>query len=129
VTEIDVAIAWGPIVGYYAHRDWYALSVSPDPSRRNPAYVPLENPDYAIRRMQTHYAIWDHYSADRSAFYNARLMRYVRKYRGTPVLYVWLDERNRPEIGPALPGGVDARIVVYDLVGGDPPIARRGTEP
>lgn len=111
----------GNIVSFYGDRDWYALSVSKDPRRRNPAYRPVPNPDLSIRRFQIHYAVWDHYSADRSAFYNARLMRYVRKYSGRPVFSTWLDEDRVVQTGRVAPEDADVRVVVYDLVGGNPP--------
>jgi hypothetical protein len=109
----------GNIISFYGYRDWYALSVSPDPHKRNPAYRPITNPDLAIRRFQIQYAVWDFYSADRSVFYNARLMRYVRKYGGRPIYSVWL-EHGRVHSGRVVPEGSDKRLVVYDLVGGNP---------
>jgi hypothetical protein len=47
------------------------------------------------------------------------LMTYVRKYRGTPVFSVWVDGNN-VETGRVAPPGAEVRIVVYQLVGGDP---------
>lgn len=112
----------GNIVRFYGDRDSVALSVSTDPAKRNPAYVPVANPDHAIRNMDVQYALWDAYSADRSAFYNGRLMRYVRKYRGVAVFsaYVDPDGRLRTVEGPAPDAVDDLRAVVYDLQGGNP---------
>jgi hypothetical protein len=109
----------GNIISFYGHRDWYALSVSPDPRRRNPAYRPIPNPDFAIRTFQVHYAVWDRYSADRSSFFSGRLMRYVRKYHGIPVLSVWVDD-GQVYTGVEAPEGAEKRLVVYDLAGGNP---------
>jgi hypothetical protein len=111
----------GNILRFYGHRDSVALSVSPDPTRRNPAYVPIPNPDRAIRDSSIDYIIWDAYSADRSAFYNGRLMRYVRKFAGLAVFsaYVTNSGEIRSANGPP-PRGSDARVVIYSVVGGNP---------
>jgi hypothetical protein len=122
--EGSVFLTIGPSVGnilsFYGHREWYALSVSQDPTRRNPAYRPLLNPDQLVRRVGLHYAIWDAYSADRSAFFNAMLMRIVRAHHGEPRFAVWIDVDGRLRTGARPPEGVDVRIVVYDMPGGDP---------
>jgi hypothetical protein len=111
----------GNVLRFYGHRDSVALSVSADPRLRNPAYVPVPNPDLAIRRMAVHYAIWDAYSADRSVFYSARLMQYVRRYDGVPVFASYVDGDGELRTTDGLPPeGADARIVVYDLSGGAP---------
>jgi hypothetical protein len=115
----------GNIVSFYGDRDWYALSVSTNPHMRNPAYRPVPNPDLKIRSLQIQYAIWDAYSADRSAFYNGRLMKYVRRYRGTPVFSAWRTARGTIATGRSAPQGADTRIVVYNLAGGDP-LGERG---
>ena len=109
----------GNLVSFYGNRDWYALSVSQDPKLRNPAYLPIANPDNEIRQIHVNYAVWDAYTADRAPFYSQRLMSYVRKYRGTPVYTVWVDG-NDVETGRVAPPGAEVRIVVYQLVGGDP---------
>jgi hypothetical protein len=109
----------GNLVSFYGNRDWYALSVSQDPKLRNPAYRPIPNPDNEIRQIHVHYAVWDAYTADRAPFYSQRLMSYVRKYRGTPVYTVWVDGNN-VETGRVAPANAEVRIVVYQLVGGDP---------
>jgi hypothetical protein len=109
----------GNLVSFYGNRDWYALSVSQDPKLRNPAYRPIANPDNEIRQIHVHYAVWDAYTADRAPFYSQRLMSYVEKYRGTPVYSVWVDG-NDVETGRVAPAGAEVRIVVYQLVGGDP---------
>ena len=110
----------GNILSFYGHREWYALSVSREPSLRNPAYRPLVNPDLAIRQLRVHYAVWDAYSADRSGFYSGMLLRLVRNHGGWPVFSAWIDDRGQMQTGVAPPEGADVRIVVYDLPGGDP---------
>jgi hypothetical protein len=119
-----VALTMGPslgnLVSFYGDRDFFALSVSSDPKLRNPAYRPIPNPDLDIRQLEVQYAVWDAYTADRSQWYADRLMNYVRKYSGIPVFSVWVDG-NTVDSGPgAPPPGAEVRIVVYQLVGGDP---------
>jgi Dolichyl-phosphate-mannose-protein mannosyltransferase len=110
----------GNIISFYGDRDWYALSVSANPKLRNPAYRPIPNPDLMIRDTRVQYAVWDAYSADRSAFYNARLMRYVRRFDGQRVLTVWRLSNGAVRSARTAPPGADVRVVIYDLAGGDP---------
>lgn len=116
----------GNIISFYGDRDWYALSVSANPKLRNPAYRPIANPDLMIRNMRVHYAVWDAYSAERSAFYNARLMRYVHRFSGQRVLTVWRLGDGSVRSGRTAPPGADVRVIVYNLAGGDP-TTRRAT--
>ncbi|MEP6972837.1 MAG: glycosyltransferase family 39 protein [Actinomycetota bacterium] len=109
----------GNLVNFYGDRDFYALSVSPDPKLRNPAYRPILNPDTEIRQMHVQYAVWDAYTNDRAPFYGQRLDSYVSKYAGTPVFSVWV-EGNQVKTGRVAPSLAEVRIVVYQLVGGDP---------
>ena len=109
----------GNLVSFYGDRDFYALSVSQDPKLRNPAYRPIPNPDSEIRQMHVQYAVLDAYTADRSPFFSTRLMSYVTKYAGTPVYSVWVDG-NDVRTGRVAPTTAEVRIVVYQLVGGDP---------
>jgi hypothetical protein len=69
--------------------------------------------------MHVQYAVWDAYTADRAPWYSQRMMSYVEKYSGTPVYSVWVDG-NDVQTGRAAPPGAEVRIVVYQLVGGDP---------
>lgn len=82
-------LAMGPsmanILQFYGGRKAYGLSVSPNPLHRNPAYEPVPNPDLQIRRNEIQYIVWDSYSAGRSAFFEARLQRYVDRYHGRAV--------------------------------------------
>lgn len=124
---LTIGPSLGNILRFYGQRDSVALSVSADPDRSNPAYVPVRNPDLAIRNMDVQYAIWDAYSADRSSFYNARLMRYVRRYHGEPVYSAYLRPSGTLGVRMgAAPEDVDVRFVVYDLQGGNP---RTSAEP
>jgi dolichyl-phosphate-mannose-protein mannosyltransferase len=129
-----VALTMGPslgnLVSFYGDRDFFALSVSSDPRLRNPAYRPIPNPDLDIRQLEVQYAVWDAYTADRSQWYADRLMNYVRKYSGIPVFSVWVDGNTVDSGVGAPPPGAEVRIVVYQLVGGDPLVnepAQQGT--
>lgn len=118
---LTIGPSMGNILRFYGLRDSVALSVSPDPRKRNPAYVPVANPDLALRRMGIHYIIWDAYSADRSSFYNARIRRYARKYGRRVALSVYVTDEGRliARSGPA-PEGVEVRVVVWEVRGADP---------
>jgi 4-amino-4-deoxy-L-arabinose transferase-like glycosyltransferase len=79
-------LAIGPsmanIVQYYGHRKAYGLSVSPNPLHRNPAYEPVANPDRLIRTNELQYIVWDAFSAKRSHFFSASIVRYTERYHG-----------------------------------------------
>lgn len=70
------------LVRFYGNRKSFALSVSTNPLRRNPSYVPIDNPDRQLRQGELNYVVWDAYSANRTTFYSQQLMTYVHRYRG-----------------------------------------------
>jgi hypothetical protein len=82
-------LAIGPsmanILEFYGQRRVYALSVSPDPANRNPSYVPVPNPDLAMRQARFQYLVWDSYTAARSPSFGDKLSALVKKYRGVAV--------------------------------------------
>lgn len=82
-------LALGPsmanVIEYYGHRRAFGLSVSSNPLHRNPVYMPVVNPDRAMRNGQIQYLVWDSYTAGRSSFYATALMRYVRRFHGQAV--------------------------------------------
>jgi 4-amino-4-deoxy-L-arabinose transferase-like glycosyltransferase len=87
--EGSVVLTLGPsmsnIIKYYAHRESYGLSVSSNPLHRNPAYVPITNPDQALRNNEINYIVWDAFSAGRSPFFSERLLTLGRRYHGRVV--------------------------------------------
>jgi hypothetical protein len=89
VPEGAEMLAIGPsmanIIEFYGHRQVYGLSVSTNPLNRNPSYVPIPNPDLAIRRNTLQYIVWDSFSAGRSPFYSGKLKRYVERYNGRAI--------------------------------------------
>ncbi len=114
---LTIGPSLGNILRFYGARDSVALSVSTNPERRNPAYIPIENPDLAMRQMSVHYVVWDAYSADRSAFYNNRLRGYARKLGGEIVFSAWAEgDQLVTTTGPP-PDDVEVRIVVWDIPG------------
>lgn len=82
-------LALGPsmanIIQFYGNRKTFGLSVSPNPLHRNPVYEPVNNPDLRIRSNDLQYIVWDSFSASRSSFFSAALLRYVERYHGRPV--------------------------------------------
>jgi putative flippase GtrA len=110
VPEGAELLALGPslanVIEYYGHRRAYGLSVSTNPLHRNPVYVPLANPDRAMREGQIQYLVWDSYTAGRSPFYAASLLRYVHRFHGTAV-HVTRVDANDPSSRPV--------IIVYEL--------------
>jgi Dolichyl-phosphate-mannose-protein mannosyltransferase len=79
---VTIGPSMANIVEFYGHRRAWALSVSPNPLRRNPAYDPIPNPDLAIRGNDVQYLVWDAFSASRTQFFSEKLMSYVRRYHG-----------------------------------------------
>jgi Dolichyl-phosphate-mannose-protein mannosyltransferase len=79
-------LAIGPsaanVIEFYGHRPVSALSVSSDPRDRNPSYVPVPNPDLALRRGVFEYIVWDAYTASRTPFFAAEERRLISKYHG-----------------------------------------------
>jgi hypothetical protein len=73
------------IIQFYGHRRAFGLSVSSNPLRRNPVYVPVPNPDAAIRGGDIHYIVYDVFSASRSPAFGETLMAYVRRFHGRVV--------------------------------------------
>jgi hypothetical protein len=70
------------VLEFYGHRKIYGLSVSPNPLHRNPVYEAMRNPDQMIRDNDLQYIVWDAFSADRSPFFAAKMMRFVERYHG-----------------------------------------------
>ena len=84
-----VVLTIGPsmsnLVRFYGQRAAYALSISPNPLYRNPAYSPVLNPDLQIRNGDIQYLVWDSFSAARSKFFSDTLLRLAHKFNGRVV--------------------------------------------
>jgi len=77
------------------------LSVSPNRLHRNPAYEPVNNPDYEIRSNDIQYLVWDSYSAGRSSFFSERLLQLAARFNGrvvhTQTVTVTLEDGTKVE--------------------------------
>jgi len=81
-TFMTIGPTMSNVIQFYGQRHSLALSVSPNPQRRNPAYDPILNPDRSIQTLVIHYAAFDVWSAARSPFFTTTLRRYIAKYHG-----------------------------------------------
>jgi Dolichyl-phosphate-mannose-protein mannosyltransferase len=81
-TLMTIGPSMANVIAFYGHRQAYGLSVSPNPLNRNPSYTAIENADLQLRDGAIQYAVWDSFSAARSANFSNRLQAYVRKYNG-----------------------------------------------
>jgi hypothetical protein len=82
---LTIGPSFANVVQWYGKRRAVALSVSPNPLRRNPVYEPVTNPDGLIRSGALQYVVYDSFSADRTPFFAKRLMDLVKKYHGVAV--------------------------------------------
>jgi hypothetical protein len=73
------------ILQFYGRRRSYGLSVSSNPHSRNPAYLPVANPDAWVRDGLVQYVVWDSYTADRTPFFAAKLDDLANRYHGVAV--------------------------------------------
>ncbi|MHB9858737.1 ArnT family glycosyltransferase [Streptomyces sp. YIM S03343] len=82
-------LAGGPslanVLQFYGHRQVSALSVTGGTRQHNPAYVPVRNPDRALRDGRFQYVVWDSYTAARSPFYGDQARALADKYHGIAV--------------------------------------------
>lgn len=77
------------IFRFYAAADVSALSISPNPTRTNPAYEAVRNPDYQLRWGLYDYIVYDLYSAARSAHFANRVLDFIGRYGGDLVYEEW----------------------------------------
>lgn len=107
-------LAIGPsmanVLEFYGQRRVYALSVSPDPANRNPSYVPVPNPDLALRQARFQYLVWDSYAAARSPSFGAKLTALVSKYHGVAVFTATVTVRSKSGQPVAAPVVVVYRV-------------------
>ena len=101
---VTIGPSFGNVIQFYGLRRSLALSVSPNPLRRNPTYQPIPNPDGSIRHHVVQYLVYDGYSAARSPFFASKLMAYVHKFDGVPVY----TQRSGA-------GGRTATVVIYQV--------------
>ena len=125
---LTIGPSFGNVLRFYGRRDSAALSISTDAKKRNPAYVPVPNPDLTIRNLSVQYLVWDAYSADRTQFYSDRMMKYVKAFGGIPVFSAFIDARgNLVTSTGAPPPDAERRVIVYS-VGGVAPVDESVTQ-
>jgi 4-amino-4-deoxy-L-arabinose transferase-like glycosyltransferase len=100
---VTIGPSFGNVIQFYGLRRSLALSVSPNPLRRNPTYQPIPNPDESIRHHVVDYLVYDAYSAARSPFFARKLLAYAHKFDGVPV-YAQPSTANRK-----------AAVVIYQV--------------
>lgn len=87
--EKAVFLTIGPsmanIIRFYSYRQAFALSVSSDAMRRNPAYASIINPDLALRNGFLNYVVIDKYSSQRTSHYAEMMENYVLTFNCTLV--------------------------------------------
>ncbi|HEU5271282.1 MAG TPA: glycosyltransferase family 39 protein [Jatrophihabitans sp.] len=84
-TLLTIGPSMANILQFYGERRSYALSVSPSPGGRNPAYVPIPNPDLSIRQGQFQYLVWDAYTARRTPSFARKMTDLVNRFHGIAV--------------------------------------------
>jgi hypothetical protein len=132
---MTIGPSMGNILQFYGHRTTRALSVSPDPLKRNPSYEPIRNADLSVRTGEFQYLVWDAYSAARTAHFSEKLMDLVRRYGGrlihvqtlsgvvsgtsigTPIIQVF-------EVAPARPVAASPRDPQPAALSDRPPVRR-----
>jgi hypothetical protein len=82
---LTIGPSFANVLTFYSQRRAGGLSVSPQPSRHNPAYQPVENPDLLLRTGAVQYLVYDAYSASRSPHFASKLLGYAKKYNGALV--------------------------------------------
>ena len=100
-TLLTIGPSMANILQFYGQRKSLGLSVSPNPLHRNPAYEPVNNPDFQIRSNNIQYVVWDSYSAGRSTFFSERLLDLTARFHGrvvhTQTVSVTLDDGTKVE--------------------------------
>ena len=76
-------LALGPSMAtvpeFYGQRRVFALSASPDPADRNPAYAPVPNPDLAVRQGRFLHVVWAPTPPHPSPVFGAEITGLVNK--------------------------------------------------
>lgn len=107
-------LAVGPSVAnvleFYGHRPVSALSVSTNPRDRNPSYVPVINPDLALRDGDFQYLVWDAYTAGHSSFFSAEILHLIKRFNGV-VVYRTVSKVD----SPLHPGALVAAVTIYQV--------------
>jgi len=109
-TLMTIGPSMANILQFYGYRKAYGLSVSPNPLRRNPSYLPIINADLQIRNGDMQYIVWDSFSAERSAFFSESLLKFVKRYHGRVI--------HTESVMISLPDGTNVAkpvIIIYEV--------------
>jgi hypothetical protein len=109
-TLVTIGPSMANIIRFYGLRKTYGLSISPNPLFRNPAYVPVDNPDLQIRNGEIQYIVWDSFSADRSIFFSDNVLKLIQRFHGRVV--------HTEFVTVTLPGGTIIKkpvIIIYEV--------------
>jgi 4-amino-4-deoxy-L-arabinose transferase-like glycosyltransferase len=98
------------ILQFYGERRAFGLSVSANPRDRNPAYLPVPNPDRWVRDGKVQYLVWDSFTADRTPFFAAKLEALVQRHHAVAVYTATVPMR-RPGGGTS----VNPVVIVYQV--------------
>ncbi len=79
---LTIGPTFANVLQFYSLDRALALSVSPNPLHRNPAYAPVNNADLLIRSGAVQYLVYDAYSAERSSHFAERILALARKFNG-----------------------------------------------
>ncbi|MGH7691814.1 MAG: ArnT family glycosyltransferase [Candidatus Dormibacteria bacterium] len=79
---LTIGPSFANILEFYSLRRALALSVSPNPLHRNPAYAPVVNADQLIRSGAVQYLVYDAYSAARTSHFANRLLQLAHRFDG-----------------------------------------------
>jgi len=82
---LTIGPTFANVLQFYSLDRALALSVSPNPLHRNPAYVPVINADKSIRGGGIQYLVYDAYSASRSIHFADRILALAKKFDGVLV--------------------------------------------
>ena len=113
----------GNIIRWYSDHATSALSISPNPLRANPAYIPVRNPDFELRWGLVEYLVYDAYSAARTPHFANRLLDFVERYGGEIVHEEWaplIGDDGREYLAPVIriyrvgPVGIDLAALDTD---------------
>jgi hypothetical protein len=84
------------LLQYYSGHRSAGLSVSPNPTHRNPSYTAIVNPSNALRSGTYQYVVWDAYSAQRSPTFAAQTLALVHRFDGRVVHVELASFRGKP---------------------------------
>ena len=107
---LSIGPSMANILQFYGGHRSYGLSVSPNPHDRNPAYLPVANPDRWVRDGEVQYVVWDSYTAARTPFFAAKITALANRYHGVKVFTASIPMRT--------PSGQESQnpvVIIYQV--------------